>query len=487
MTPRAAGRGLKVALCEQGDLAGATSSASSKLIHGGLRYLEQHAFRLVSEALTEREILLKAAPHIVNPATFVLPYANQLRPVWMLCLGLALYDIFGRRSALHRSRRVNLRTSEYGSGLKAEFTRGFIYSDCTVDDARLVVLNAMGAAQLGAQIFTRAKCVAVKPIGQTWDVTLEQDKQRIELRTKILVNATGPWVSSFLSETVNHNERYRVRLVKGSHIVVRRLYDNAHAYILQNEDGRVIFIVPYLSDFTLIGTTDIPYSGDPSAVTISTDEIDYLCNAVNRYSPRSLSKEEVVWAYSGVRPLFDDGSKTPSAVTRGYKLHQELESGGAVLLSVFGGKITTYRKLAETTMDQLRKYLPYQGPSWTASAALPGGDIPKGDVVAFISELMRQYPFLSRDLVHALARRHGSLARGVLKGVKRAEDLGKLFGATLCAREIDYFVEHEWARSVENILWRRTKEALRLDDAEQLAVSDYLQEALRRVCPSSIH
>lgn len=470
----AAGRGLSVALCEQGDLASATSSASSKLIHGGLRYLEHYAFGLVAEALSEREVLLNAAPHIITPATFVLPYSNQLRPAWMLRLGLLLYDTLGGRSMLHRSRSVDLRNSKFGSGLKPEFNKGFVYSDCTVDDARLVVLNALSAAQLGAQVLTRAKCVAARSQGQFWHITLEQNGVTTDLRSRALVNATGPWVNSMLSGILHHEETYRVRLVKGGHIVVPRLYEGNHAYILQNDDGRVVFIVPYLTDFTLIGTTDIPYSGNPADAAVSPEEIEYLCKAVNRYSPRSIASADVVWAYSGVRPLFDDGTANPSAVTRDYKLHPESEPGGALLLTVFGGKITTYRKLAEAAMEKLGQHFPHMKPAWTTNSPLPGGNMPGADFQKFLSGLLYDYRKLPQPLLRAMAHRHGTLTRSILGDAPQPQDLGESFGGLLYAREIDYFIDHEWAHTAEDILWRRTKAGLYLSQTEILAVQRYM-------------
>jgi glycerol-3-phosphate dehydrogenase len=480
----AAGRGLKVLLVERGDLGGSTSSASSKLIHGGLRYLEQYEFRLVREALAEREVLLKSAPHIVRPLRFVMPHVPQLRPAWMIHAGLFLYDYLARRDMLPDSEAVDLRASAYGAGLKPHFGRGFLYSDCWVDDARLVLLTARAAADLGASIQPRTACVAARRANGTWRATLRRDNgSRHEVSARAIANVTGPWAGKFLGATLGQDAGPGLKLVKGSHIVVPRLFEGDHAYILQNDDRRVIFVYAYEGRYSLIGTTDVELHGEPAPCSASVDEVRYLCRAANRYFARQLTEHNVAWSYCGIRALFDDGSANPSAVTRDYMLRVDAERDSAPLLSVFGGKITTYRRLAEQALAQLAPWFPDLPQAWTARAPLPGGDIAGGDVARFRSELARRYPQLPSSLLAALAHRHGTLATEVLGDAREAGDLGAHFGADLYAREVDYFIGHEWARSVEDVLWRRTKAGLHLDLGQRETVARYVDRILSEQRP----
>src|SRR3984893_9508836 len=455
----AAGRGLAVMLCEQGDLAGATSSASSKLIHGGLRYLEYYHFRFVREALLEREVLLAIAPHIVWPASFILPHDKGLRPALVIEAGLFLYDWLARRNLLGRSRRLDLRTAKEGAPLKEHLTTGFAYSDCRVDDARLVVLNAVDARERGADIRTRTRCVSAKREQGTWRATLLD--MRVAATTIVtargLVNAAGPWAAEVLSGVIGHDAGKRLRLVKGSHIVVPRIYEGDHSYVLQNEDRRFVFVMPYEMDYSLIGTTEIPFEGDPSKARISEDEIVYLCAAVSRYFREPLSPRDAVESFSGVRPLYDDGAKNASAATRDYVLDLDAPEGSAPLLSVFGGKITTYRRLAEDAIDRLAAHLnPPRAERWTATAPLPGGDMEDGDFDRFLRALRGKYPWLDAAAVARLARAYGTRAEAVLDDARGACDLGVDFGAGLFQAEIDYLIGQEFALTAEDILWRRS-------------------------------
>ncbi len=460
----AAGRGLSVALVERGDLASATSSSSSKLIHGGLRYLEQFEFRLVAEALAEREILLRVARHLVWPAHFVMPHVAQLRPRWMIRAGLFLYDHLARRSLLPGSKAVRLDAAPYGSGLKPEFRHGFLYSDCRVDDARLVVSNAMDAARRGARILVRTECLAARREGAAWSVELSGG-ERIQARA--LVNAAGPWVKSVLHERLRESTRDNVRLVRGSHIVLPRLYDGEHAFILQNDDRRVVFMIPYEERFTLVGTTDVVAQA-PEPAEVTAEEERYLCQAVNRYLAKPVRADEIVWRFAGVRPLHDDGSSNPSSVTRDYTLRVDDEAHRAPVLSVFGGKITTYRRLAEHAMEKLAPYFPGLGAPWTGRSPMPGSDF--ADREAAKQELLRRYKKLPEPVVRSAFRRHGSLAAEVLGD----GDIGVHYGAGLCEREVRYFKEKEWAKDVDDVLWRRTKAGLHLDLRQQARIAEAL-------------
>ncbi len=473
----AAGRGLRVLLVERDDLASHTSSASTKLIHGGLRYLEYYEFRLVAEALAEREVLLRAAPHIIAPLQFVLPHEPHLRPAWMIRAGLFFYDHLGGRKTLPSSFGVHLRRSKWGAGLKGNFDRGFVYSDARVDDARLVVLNAIAATELGADIRTRTRLVSARRDREFWRLTLaDPSGTRREERAHGIVNAAGPWVKQVLDEVTATAMNAEVRHVKGSHIVVPRVHSGEHAYILQNSDHRIVFIIPYEGAFSLIGTTDIQVQ-DFEAVAIAQDEIEYLCGIANAYLARPIAPADVVWAYSGVRPLYDDGSANPSAVTRDYVLKLDAgEHGRTPLLSIFGGKITTYRRLAESALAELASFFPRMKAAWTRSKPLPGGDMPRGRLSVFARDLAARYPALPLELRDALLHRHGTRAPLVLGQARTAHDLGTHFGHTLYAAEVDYLVTHEWARDAEDVLWRRTKCGLHLTAAQRGALAAYLYE-----------
>jgi glycerol-3-phosphate dehydrogenase len=474
----AAGRGLRVALCEMDDLAAATSWTSSKLVHGGLRYLEHFEFRLVRESLAEREALLAIAPHLVTPLRFVMPHAPGLRPAWMLRAGLFLYDRLSRRDTLPGSRSIDLATSDEGACLKSGFRRGFSYYDCRVDDARLVILNARDAADHGATVLTRTRFPSATREATCWRAVVEDSRtgHRRELRARLLVNATGPWVTRTLDALPGAERHHRMRLVKGSHIVVPRLYVGEHAFILQNDDKRVVFVIPFENDYSLIGTTDVVVSGTPESATVSDDEVVYLCRAVNRYMARPANPDDVVWSYSGVRPLFDDGEAEASRVTRDYALELDTGDGRAPILDVYGGKLTTYRKLSERAVDKLGAFLPSMGPAWTATTPLPGGDLPEGGMDALIAHLAERFPAHGRDLLAALVHRHGGLAAEVLAGADGDANGSGAFGANLHAFEVDYMVRREWAQEVDDVLWRRTKAGLRLGAAARDRLAAYLAQ-----------
>ncbi len=454
----AAGRGLSVALVERDDLGAATSSASSKLVHGGLRYLEHTEFRLVAEALAEREIVLRIAGHLAWPLRFVMPHVPELRPRWMIRIGLFLYDHLARRSLLPGSQPVRLDRPPYGAGLRRELKHGFVFSDCRVDDARLVVANVSDAAGRGARVLVGVACVRAYREQGVWRALLSNGQS---MRARALVNAAGPWVKQVLNDRLGEATRDAVRLVKGSHIVLPRLYAGEHAFILQNDDRRVVFMIPYEERFTLVGTTDVDYDGDPAAPAASEAEVEYLCRAAGRYLARSPQPADVVWRYAGVRPLYDDGSQDPSAITRDYTLRVDDLQGAAPVLSVFGGKITTYRKLAEHALEKLAPYLPGMRPAWTAHAPLPGSDF--SDREAAKTEFFKRYPQLPPPLLQAVFRRHGTLAHEVLGDGRLGED----FGANLSERELSYLVEREWAQSAAAVLWRRTKCGLHMTEAQR--------------------
>jgi glycerol-3-phosphate dehydrogenase len=477
----AAGRGLSVMLVEQDDLASATSSASSKLIHGGLRYLEHYEFRLVQEALAEREVLLGVAPHLVHPMRFVMPHMPELRPVWVIRAGLFLYDFLSRRQTLPGSHAIDLRAAPYCDGLEPGLAKGFVYSDCWVDDARLVIANARSADQLGAHILTRTSCVNACREGRWWRVLLRNEQGvQSETLARTLVNAGGPWVKRILAEVVRMPTSFGLKLVKGSHIVVPRLYSGEHAFILQNTDRRVVFAYPYEHRYTLIGTTDVALSGAPGPCSAGADEIDYLCRAVNLYFSCKVTPHDVVWSYCGIRPLFDDGSSNPSAVTRDYMLRLDGKRDEAPLLSVFGGKITTYRKLAEHALARLAPWFSRMRADWTEKACLPGGDLEGENFTRFASgRLQRDFPWLPGSLRMALAYRHGKNAYEVLGEAANVSDLGQEFGADLYAIEVDYFMHKEWARTADDVQWRRTKAGLHLTPAQKQALSAYVMQRIR--------
>ena len=479
----AAGRGLKVLLVEQNDLASGTSSSSTKLIHGGLRYLEYFEFRLVAESLAERETLLRIAPHIVWPLEFVLPHESHLRPAWMIRAGLFLYDHlgpgilnFGNTSSLPKSKSVRLTPDGYGAGLKPEFARGFLYYDCWVDDARLVVLNARSAAAHGATILTRTRLVSAQRAGDVWIATLDGEPGgRREVRSSAMVNAAGPWVRQVLDEALNIKLSSTVRLVRGSHIVVPRIHEEHHAFILQNPDRRVIFLIPYERQFTLVGTTDVPIPRDEYRTRISREEIAYLCEAASRYAAKPINPGMVVWSYSGVRPLYDDGSENPSAVTRDYHLLLDAASatGGAPVLSVFGGKITTYRRLAEHAMEKLYGRSPSNS-AWTHREPLPGGDLGWQSFRGLLLEYRGRFPRLPKTWLARLLRRHGTLAGEIIGDAHDEGGLGRNFGGGLYECELEYLVKNEWAREAEDVLWRRTKCGLHMSAEEKAGVRDWL-------------
>ncbi len=474
----ATGRGLKVVLAEQGDLAGATSSSSTKLIHGGLRYLEYYEFRLVREALMEREVLLKAAPHIVRPLRFVLPHHRGLRPWPILRLGLFLYDHLGGRKILPATRSVDLTRDVTGQPLKSEYTRAFEYSDCWVDDARMVVLNARGATEHGASIRPRTKALKARREGGHWTVTLQnvETGATSQVKARGLVNAGGPWVSEVLGQVVGLNSPDSVRLVKGSHIVVDKLYDHDECYIFQNADGRICFAIPYERDFTLIGTTDEDHPDNHVRPEISIAERDYLLAAVSEYFKTPVTKDMVRWTYSGIRPLYNDGASKAQEATRDYVLKLDAPDGAAPLISVFGGKITTFRKLAEHVLEKLAPFYPAMGPAWTANGKLPGGDFPQEQTAERIADFAKRHAFLSPVNANRMFRSYGTLADQMLGDAKSAGDLGQSFGL-LSEREVNYLIDREWARTAEDILWRRSKLGLHLKDEEQAALRDYLAGA----------
>jgi glycerol-3-phosphate dehydrogenase len=474
----AAGRGLSVLLCEQDDLAAGTSSRSGKLVHGGLRYLEYYDFRLVREALIEREVLLAAAPHINWPLRFVLPHSQGQRPAWLIRLGLFLYDHLGGRKRLPATRTLDLRQAPEGRPLREEYRKAFEYSDCWVDDTRLVVLNALDAAERGAEIHTRTQCIGARRVDGYWqaDLVCRENGVRRTVHARALVNAAGPWVEQMLQRLSAIASRRRIRLVKGSHIVTPKFWDGPQAYLLQNTDRRVIFVNPYERDLALIGTTDIAIDGAPDDVAIEPAEVDYLLAVVNRYFSRELSPADVLHSFSGVRPLYDDAAANPSAITRDYVFEIEPErpaQGVPPLLSVFGGKITTYRKLAEHALEKLAPFLGDLGPAWTAHAPLPGGDM--ADFDDFLAGLRQEHAWLPADLARHYARLYGTRARHLLGDATGMESLGRHLGGLLYAREVDYLCRVEWARTPEDILERRTKHGLHLGDDQKRALHLWLE------------
>ncbi|MER8572101.1 glycerol-3-phosphate dehydrogenase [Mesorhizobium sp. M1409] len=471
----AAGRGLSVILCEKDDLAQGTSSRSGKLVHGGLRYLEYYEFRLVREALIEREVLLEAAPHIIWPMRFVLPHSPQDRPAWLVRLGLFLYDHLGGRKRLPGTRTLDLRTSPEGAPIKDEFKRGFEYSDCWVDDARLVLLNALDAWQRGARVLTRTACIAARREDGLWSIDMQDGRMGAvtKVRARALINAAGPWVNDIVSRVAGQNSTRNVRLVKGSHIVVPKFWEGRQAYLIQNSDKRVIFVNPYENDLALIGTTDIPYEGRPEEVAAEASEVDYLIKVVNRYFKRQLTPQDVVHSFSGVRPLYDDNADNPSAVTRDYIFELDASNGNAPLLSVFGGKITTFRKLSEHALEKIQPFFPAMKKAWTANSPLPGGDMPNADFEQFLSDLHSEFLWLSPSLVKHYARSYGTRARQLLAGARSATDLGRRFGPDFYEREAKFLVETEWAGTSADILERRTKHGLHINAAERKAFEDW--------------
>ncbi len=476
----AAGRGLSVFLCEKDDLAQGTSSSSTKLIHGGLRYLEHYEFRLVRESLIEREVLLQNAPHIIWPLRFVLPHKKDMRPAWLLRLGLFLYDHLGGRKILPATSSVNLHKDEAGEPLRTQFKKAFEYSDCWVDDARFVVLNALDAKRLGAEIHTRLKCVSTAREDGIWTVDVEdQATGKIrQIKAKSLINASGPWVQEVIEGCHLNFSNEGIRLVRGSHIVVPKMYNHDRAYIFQNPDGRIFFSIPYEQDFTLIGTTDQDHKGDVNNVEITTEEIEYLCQSAGNYLTKKITPDDVVWSYSGVRPLYDDGASAAQEATRDYVLKLHGDDKNAPVLNIFGGKITTYRKLAEAALSKIAPFFPKMGPAWTHKKRLPGGDFAVTQVKQKIQKLQNDYSFLDDAWATRLIKMYGMRAWDLLDHVDKKEELGIDFGATLTETEVMFMINEEWATSVDDILWRRSKLGLRMTNAQKSILEEKVQTFL---------
>ncbi|TIW21110.1 MAG: glycerol-3-phosphate dehydrogenase [Mesorhizobium sp.] len=472
----AVGRGFSVYLAEMNDLASGTSSGSTKLIHGGLRYLEFYEFRLVREALMEREVLWKNAPHIIWPMRFVLPYAKGLRPAWLIRLGLFLYDHIGGRKLLPATKTLDMASDPAGKPLKPLFRKAFEYSDGWVNDARLVALNARDAADRGAIIRTRTKVVSARRDGPTWTIKVQNvlTGDTEEVRARLLVNAAGPWVDHVLQTAVGQNEVHNVRLVQGSHIVVAKKFDDPRAYFFQNKDGRIIFAIPYEEEFTLIGTTDRDYPGDPHDVKISDAEIDYLCAAASEYFAVAVKRSDIVWTYSAVRPLYDDGASKAQEATRDYVLKADGGEGVAPLVNAFGGKITTFRRLAESMLEKIEGFLGKRGKPWTHDAPLPGGDFPATGFDAQVARLKKTYPFLDQRLARRFTRLYGTRAEKLLGLAKSNADLGRNFGADLFEVEVRYLAENEWAVTAEDVLWRRTKRGLHFSREQTAALEEFM-------------
>lgn len=472
----AAGRGYTVMLCEQGDLASGTSSASTKLIHGGLRYLEHYEFSLVRKALMEREVLWANAPHIIWPLRFVLPHHKGLRPAWLLRLGLFLYDHIGGRKHLPPTRSLNLRTDEAGQCLRGDFSKGYEYSDGWVDDARLVVMNAQAAASLGADIRPRTKCINLRSENGHWQVTLENQVtgSRSVVRAKTIVNATGPWIDRLLEDGLGARDVRNVRLVQGSHIVVPKLFQHDRCYIFQNEDGRIVFAIPYQEDFTLIGTTDHDYAGDPGDAQITETETEYLCELASGYFKTCVTRDDVVWTYAGVRPLYDDGASKAQEATRDYVIRPDKQADGGVLINIFGGKITTYRTLAEAVLEAVGDAIGPKGRSWTEKVSLPGGDFAMDGFDQVVSAVGALYPFFDEKTVRRLVRAYGTLVPLIFDRVQNLEACGRDFGAGLTELEVRYLMLQEWAHSAEDVVWRRSKLGLRLSKEQIKALDDWM-------------
>ncbi len=484
----AAGRGLKVVLCEQNDLASHTSSASTKLIHGGLRYLEYYEFRLVREALIEREVLLNAAPHIIWPLRFILPHSAGQRPAWLIRLGLFLYDHLGGRKRLPGSTSVDMSRDEAAGPLKSEVRKAFSYADCWVEDARLVILNAMDAAEHGALILTHTRCTEARRMGGLWQVTLASNRgapvKRVKARA--LVNAAGPWVSSFIRDRLQQQSDSDVRLVKGSHVVVEKMFDHDSPYIFQNPDGRIVFAIPYERDYTLIGTTDQEYHGDPADIKIDQDEVDYLLTSVNRYVEQPVTREKIVWTYSGARPLYDDAKGNASAVTRDYVFDLDSPKGEGPLLSVFGGKLTTYRKLAEHALERLQPVMRFKGKPWTAGSPLPGGDMKNADFDGFLNSIFERWNWLPKGLARRYARAYGTRIERLIGTANGLSGLGEHFGDDLYEAEVSYLLRAEWALTDDDILWRRSKLGLHVSDETAAHLRAWLGRNAESVVAESV-
>ncbi len=475
----ATGRGLSVLLCEQGDIGGATSSASSKLIHGGLRYLEHYQFRLVAEALAERETLLRIAPHLCRPLRFVMPHSAALRPAWMIRAGLLLYDTLGRlhgHVSLPGAQTLDLAGDPRGAPLKPEFRRGFAYSDVAADDARLTLANARAASAAGATILPRTRFVAARRADGFWLASLEDGRGRRDVRARAVINAAGPWVARVLDMLPASAGHPPARLVRGSHIVVPGLYEGGHAYTLQNDDRRICFLIPFQRRYTLIGTTELGVADPDQAGAISATETDYLCRAANRYLRRAVQPADVVWSYTGVRPLLDDGHADAADVSREYQFVLDTGNGGRLpALSVFGGKLTTYRTLAEKALRRLAPWFRHMRGDWTAQAPLPGGDLGGLSWPEYVAALCARHPALPAQWLAELAARHGSACEELLDGVRGPDELGRHFGGGLHEREVDYCVAREWARDAEDLLWRRSKAGVRMSATEREAFTCWFE------------
>lgn len=482
----AAGRGLKVFLAEKSDLASGTSSASTKLIHGGLRYLEHYEFALVRGSLAEREVLLAMAPHIIWPLRFVLPHHSELRPAWLIRLGLFLYDHLGGRKILPGSRKIDLVSDPAGNPLKPEFVSAFEYSDCWVEDARLVVLNAIDAARRGADICVRTEVTSAERMNDHWtvEVTDTATGATRTIAARVLINAAGPWISDVISRGLKINSEAPVRLVKGSHIVVPKLFDHGRAYIFQNADRRIIFAIPYEHEFTLIGTTDIDLDGEMGEIAATPEEIAYLCAAASEYFAAPIDPASVVWTYSGVRPLYDDGEASAQETTRDYVLDLKAKKGEAALLNIYGGKITTYRHLAEEVLEKLDAWLPTTGKPWTKGSTLPGGGFPVNQFEELVRSVLEDCPAIGNQLAHRLVRAYGTAAHSILLDVRTKEDLGHHFGAGLYQREVEYLIRTEWAVTAQDILWRRSKLGLRLSDEETRYFTGWMKDNYSKVLAS---
>ncbi len=482
----AAGRGYSVYLCESGDLASGTSSQSTKLIHGGLRYLEYYEFRLVHEALTEREILWKIAPHIIHPLRFILPHHKDLRPAWLLRLGLFLYDHIGGRKKLPATTMLDLKTDQAGEPLSQNYKKGFEYSDCAVDDARLVILNALDAAERGASINTRSKCIKMQTKEGLWNLTVEDQISRKQtgITAKVLINASGPWADEVLA-TLNPSTKVKnIRLVQGSHIIVPKIYKHKKCYIFQNRDNRIIFAIPYQDNFTLIGTTDHEYQGDPRKTHITKEEIDYLCESANGYFKHKITAKDIVSTFSGVRSLYNDGASKAQEATRDYVLRVDRANPRAApIINIFGGKITTYRRLAETVLEKIegliKKNSEKNKGKWTQTSHLPGGNFEIDDFTQICKQLHKDYPFLSEEEAHRYIKLYGTRARDFLENAKSHQDLGESFGHGLYQSEVEYQIHTEWARTVEDILWRRTKLGLLFRQSQIKQLEKWLEEHAR--------
>lgn len=473
----AAGRGAKVLLAEKDDLASHTSSASTKLVHGGLRYLEHYEFRLVRESLIERERLLGMAPHIIWPLRFVLPHDKGLRPAWLLRLGLFIYDYIGGRKLLPAAKTINLRNAPHGEVLEDRLVKGFEYSDCWVEDARLVALNAMDAAQRGADIRTRTECIALVRGAETWTATLQDSAgETRSITARAVVNAAGPWVDSVLGRANPGKHHQNLRLVKGSHLIFDKLYDGDHAYIFQNKDNRIVFAIPYERDFTLVGTTDVAFTGDANTITISDEEASYICDAINEYLKVDVVPSQAVWSYSGVRPLYDDQSRNNSTVTRDYVFELDNPGGAPPILSVFGGKITTYRKLAEHALHKLPMPGLAAQSAWTDGAALPGGEFPADGFDALLSDMAARFAWVPANTMLRLCHAYGTLVPKVIGNAGSWREMGQDFGAGLTQREAEYLIAHEFVNQPDDLLWRRSKLGLHMSAAERGAVEQWFAQ-----------